>query len=167
METKKILVVDDDVDIQTMLTAILKKENYTVINAADKKEALEILKTETPDLAILDVMMTTRHEGFELAEAIKSNSELNFPILMHTSIDVLTTTKPSVQAMAREFRTDPNNKDLQVILIKDITTGNAGIDYLAANGETIWLPVDGFVKKPVNAKNVLPEVARLLTKEEA
>jgi CheY-like chemotaxis protein len=163
METKKILIVDDDIDVITIIETILKKEGYTVISANDKVEGMKKIKEEKPDLAILDVMMTTHYEGFELAKEIMDDPELNkVPVLMQTSIDILTTTKPDVQAMAREFRKNPGFKDLHVILVKDITTGKAGVDYLSEDGRSIWFPVDGFIKKPVDAKKVLPEIKRIL-----
>jgi hypothetical protein len=89
----------------------------------------------------------------------------DMPILMQTSIDVLTTTKESVREMAREFRQDPKYKELQVILLKDIVSGKAGIDYRTVDGRSIWLPVDGFLKKPVDSKKLLPEIKALLAKK--
>jgi len=163
METKKILIVDDDIDVITIIETILKKEGYTVISANDKKEGMRKIREEKPDLAILDVMMTTHYEGFELAKEINDDAELSkMPVLMQTSIDILTTTKPDVQAMAREFRKNPGFKDLHVILVKDINSGKAGVDYLSEDGRSIWFPVDGFVRKPVDAKKVVPEIKRIL-----
>jgi len=165
METKKILIVDDDIDIITVLETILRKEGYLVISANNKVEGMKKIKEEKPDLAILDVMMTTQYEGFELAQEINEISEIQkVPILMQTSIDILTTTKPDVQAMAREFRKNPGFKDLHVILLKDINTGKSGVDYLSEDGRSIWFPVDGFVKKPVDSKRILPEIHRILNK---
>ena len=165
METKKILIVDDDNDIITVLETILRKEGYLVISANNKVEGMKKIKEEKPDLAILDVMMTTQYEGFELAQEINEISETQkVPILMQTSIDILTTTKPDVQAMAREFRKNPGFKDLHVILLKDINTGKSGVDYLSEDGKSIWFPVDGFVKKPVDSKRILPEIHRILNK---
>ena len=165
METKKILIVDDDIDIITVLETILRKEGYLVISANNKVEGMKKIKEEKPDLAILDVMMTTQYEGFELAQEINEISETQkVPILMQTSIDILTTTKPDVQAMAREFRKNPGFKDLHVILLKDINTGKSGVDYLSEDGRSIWFPVDGFVKKPVDSKRILPEIHRILNK---
>lgn len=163
METKKILIVDDDIDVITIIETILKKEGYTVISANDKVEGMKKIKEEKPDLAILDVMMTTHYEGFELAKEINENPELSkMPVLMQTSIDILTTTKPDVQAMALEFRKNPGFKDLHVILVKDVNTGSAGVDYLSEDGRSIWFPVDGFVKKPVDGKRIVPEIKRIL-----
>ncbi|MEI6122022.1 MAG: response regulator [Bacteroidota bacterium] len=163
METKKILIVDDDIDVITIIQTILKKEGYNVISANDKVEGMQKIRDEKPDLAILDVMMTTHYEGFELAKEITDDPELQrLPVLMQTSIDILTTTKPDVQAMAREFRKNPGFKDLHVILVKDINTGKAGVDYLSEDGKSIWFPVDGFVRKPVDAKRIVPEIQRIL-----
>ncbi len=166
MKNAKILVVDDDMDVITVLEQMLGNEGYEVISAFNKEEGIELALNEKPDLAILDVMMTTHYEGFEMAREFVDNPELrNIPTIMETSIEVLMTTKPSVQAMAREFRNDPNYKELQVILIRDIVTGNAGIDYRAEDGRSVWVPVDGFIRKPVDKSRLLPEIERVLAKK--
>jgi CheY-like chemotaxis protein len=166
MKNAKILVVDDDMDVITVLEQMLGNEGYEVISAFNKEEGIELALKEKPDLAILDVMMTTHYEGFEMAREFVDNPELrSIPTIMETSIEVLMTTKPSVQAMAREFRNDPNYKELQVILIRDIVTGNAGIDYRAEDGRSVWVPVDGFIRKPVDKSRLLPEIERVLAKK--
>ena len=163
MESKKILIVDDDIDVITIIETILKKEGFSVISATNKVEGMQKIKEEKPDLAILDVMMTTHYEGFELAKELTEDPELkNMPVLMQTSIDILTTTKPDVQSMAREFRKNPGFKELHVLLVKDINTGKAGVDYLSEDGNSIWFPVDGFVRKPVDANKVVPEIKKIL-----
>ena len=164
LTNKKILIVDDDIDIITVVESILKSRGYEVISANDKVEGLEKIKTEKPDLAILDVMMTTPYEGFELAKEIVENPSMkDMPVIMQTSIDVLETTKPYVQEMARQFRHDPAFSDLRVILVKDVVSGSAGVDYLNEEGSNIWFPVNAFVKKPVSADALLPEIERLLS----
>jgi len=163
METKKILIVDDDIDIITVVKAILSKEGCTVISASDKVEGFKLAYKEKPDMAILDVMMTTQFEGFELAKEFSENPEFaQMPVLMMTSIDVLTTTKAAVQEMAREFRQDPNYRELDVLLIRDVISGKAGVDYRTEKGPSIFLPVDGFLRKPVDAKKLVPAVQHLL-----
>ena len=164
MKKTKILIVDDDVDIINVLQTILENENYTVITANDKTEGLKKAKEEKPDLAILDVMMTTQYEGFEMAKELKENEMFSsMPVIMQTSIEIIETTKSSVQDMAREFRQDPKYTELQVILLKDIVTGNAGIDYRAEDGKSIWLPVNGFLRKPVDSSKLLPILSNLLS----
>lgn len=85
MENAKILVVDDDMDIRDSVQAILEAEDYTAITAADKTEGMDKIRNEKPDLIILDVMMTTWEDGFEMARELKGDPESkNIPILMLT-----------------------------------------------------------------------------------
>jgi len=87
MENAKIVVVDDDQDIRDSLEAILEGRQYVVITAADKIEGMEKIKTEKPDLAILDVMMSTWEDGFEMARELKKDPQFkNMPILMLTGV---------------------------------------------------------------------------------
>ncbi len=163
METtkKRILIVDDDIDVITLVKAVLTKAGYEVISAMSKTEGLEKLRNEKPNLAILDVMMTTPYEGFELAQAILNSPEVkNIPFLIQSSIDILVTSKAAVQEMAREYRKDPNFKDLQVLLVKNINDGTAGIDYKGEDGKTYWFPVNGFIRKPVEAEKLTAEVEK-------
>jgi len=166
METnKKILIVDDDIDVINVAEAILKKEGYEVISANGKEEGIEKLRNEKPALAILDVMMTSHYEGFELAQEMIKNPDIKeVPFLFQTSIDILTTTKASVQEMAHEFRKDPNFKDLQVLLVKNVANGSAAIDYKTEDGKSIFFPVGGFLKKPIDPNTLVLEVQRLIGK---
>jgi len=87
MENAKILVADDDQDIRDSLQAILENQQYTVVTAADRTESMEKIKTEKPDLIILDVMMSTWQDGFEMARELKKDPQLkDIPILMLTGI---------------------------------------------------------------------------------
>ena len=87
MENTKIVVVDDDQDIRDSLKSILEGNQYTVVTAADKTEGMEKIKTEKPDLAILDVMMSTLEDGFEMARDLKKDPQFkNMPILMLTGV---------------------------------------------------------------------------------
>jgi DNA-binding response OmpR family regulator len=81
-----ILLVDDDPDIRDSIKLILEANNYEVRTASNGKAALEELKKKTPDLMILDIMMNTDTEGFDLAYALKSNPQFqNLPIIILTS----------------------------------------------------------------------------------
>ena len=87
MTTKAdILVVDDDPDIRYTLKIILEKNNYQVRLAANGADALVALKQKKPDLMILDVMMKTDTEGFDLAFDLKNRPEFSsMPIVLLTS----------------------------------------------------------------------------------
>jgi CheY-like chemotaxis protein len=83
----RVLVVDDDADIRTVVSATLRKLEVPVdvVQAVDGLDALEKVKTVTPDLVVLDVMMP-RMDGFETCRALRENVRTAFvPILMLTA----------------------------------------------------------------------------------
>lgn len=87
MAKAKIVIADDDQDLRDSLQAILENQQYTVITAADKTEGMEKIKTEKPDLAILDVMMATWQDGFEMSRELKKDPDFkDMPILMLTGV---------------------------------------------------------------------------------
>ena len=87
MEKPKILIIDDDVDLVEVLKITLSAAQYTVITASNKTEGMEKITSEKPALIVLDVMMSTWQDGFELSRELKNHPEFkNIPILMLTSI---------------------------------------------------------------------------------
>ena len=83
----KILLVDDDIDISSSLKLILEGEDYEVVIASSKEEGMEKFLSEKPDLAILDVMMSTWQDGFELARQVKQEEALkDVPLVMLTAV---------------------------------------------------------------------------------
>jgi CheY-like chemotaxis protein len=89
----KILIIDDDPDIVTAVRLSLESVGHQVVSASSGKAGLERVKSEHPELIILDVMMETHTEGFQLALKLHSPdpaSELkqfkDIPILMLTAI---------------------------------------------------------------------------------
>ncbi|MFX3649553.1 MAG: response regulator transcription factor [Paenibacillus sp.] len=77
-----ILVVDDDSHIRKLIRIYLEKNQFSVLEAADGQEALDLLSHTKVDLAIVDIMMP-RIDGIELTEDIRSY--LDIPILMVTA----------------------------------------------------------------------------------
>ena len=90
MKTKKLLIIDDDKDFRTQIRIFLESHNYSIVEAASGKDGLEKLAKENPDLIVLDIMMETDSEGYELNELIKYDNHYkeykNIPILMVSSI---------------------------------------------------------------------------------
>jgi DNA-binding response OmpR family regulator len=85
-ERAEILVVDDDPDIVDSLRIILESNHYAVRTAANGHEAMGALEDHLPDLMILDVMMATETEGFDLAYRLREEPAFKkMPILMLTS----------------------------------------------------------------------------------
>ena len=78
----KILVVDDDPNILELVSIQLMQAGYTVLKASDGFEALELLETELPDLAVVDVMMP-RMDGYKLTKKLRAEADI--PVLLLTA----------------------------------------------------------------------------------
>ena len=135
MEEGKILVIDDDRDIQEALKMTLEANHYAVYTAASGTEGLKQVKAVNPDLIILDVMMDTTTEGFQVSYQLRNpdpKSEYakysKIPILMLTAIAEKTHMKFSKQ-----------------------TDGD-------------FLPVDDFVAKPIRPQALLEKVKKMIKK---
>ena len=85
---KKVLLVDDDADFVEIHRAVLEKNGYEVIAAYNGTECLEKTRSEKPDLIVLDVMMATQSEGFNVSRDLRNSEHTRrIPILMVTSIN--------------------------------------------------------------------------------
>ncbi len=89
----KILVIDDDPDTVLACRMALENAGYAVEEAKNGRQGLEKIKAERPDLIILDVMMDTATEGFQLALKLRNPDPTSdwaafsdIPILMLTAI---------------------------------------------------------------------------------
>jgi len=88
---KKVLIIDDDPDIVEAERMILESRGYEVDSAADGESGLAKAEKIRPDLIILDVMMATMDQGFQVAYKLKGSPELKkIPVLMATSIGQVT-----------------------------------------------------------------------------
>ena len=84
----KILIVDDDPDMQIVLDSILRSRSYEVIEARDGEEALAKLRSEKPDLMLLDLLMP-KMDGFAVVKELQNahwSDYHDMPILIMSSI---------------------------------------------------------------------------------
>jgi len=82
---KRILVVDDERHIVRLVQVNLERAGYEVLTAYDGVEALEKVKSEMPDMVVLDVMMP-RMDGFEVLKNMQADPRLqNIPVIMLTA----------------------------------------------------------------------------------
>jgi len=82
-----ILIVDDDADMVEATADLLKVKGYTTLSAPNGEEGYAKAKTEKPDLMLLDVMMASDSEGFEIARKLKEDpATKGIPVIIVTGI---------------------------------------------------------------------------------
>jgi DNA-binding response OmpR family regulator len=85
MSRYKILIVDDEPDIVETLSFMLQARNFDVVTASDGLEGLAKIKSERPDLALLDIMMPGM-DGYDVCVKLKTDKETkNIPVIMLTA----------------------------------------------------------------------------------
>ena len=78
----KILIVDDEVNLNQLIQTRLETDRHRVVTAYDGEEGLEKVKSEKPDLIILDVKMP-KMNGFEVCRTLKNDDRYNkIPIIL-------------------------------------------------------------------------------------
>lgn len=108
LETKpRILVVDDHPSLVTVTRHKLIQKGYEVLTAQNGEDALELSRTEYPDLILSDVDMPIMN-GFELCERVKKDSRLNkIPIILVTSMVTTEYIMKGIEAGADNYLTKP------------------------------------------------------------
>jgi len=84
---KKVLMIDDDPEFVEAISNLLDAKGYDVHTASNGKDGVAAAKAQNPDIILLDVMMTTKHEGFDVARELHDDpTTKDTPIVMMTGI---------------------------------------------------------------------------------
>ena len=111
-DKRKILVVDDEPNVRKLLHTLLKK-NFTVLEAEDGGQAVDVACAEKPDLILMDIMMP-KMDGYTSCYALKSEpATRSIPIIMLSAIDLKLNLQLSKEIGADGYITKPfNSRDL-------------------------------------------------------
>ena len=83
---KRVLVVDDELDMRTFLTTLLETSGYKPLSAVDGKEGMEVAREKKPSVIILDVMMPNE-SGISMYRDLKNDPELkDIPVVMVSAL---------------------------------------------------------------------------------
>jgi pilus assembly protein CpaE len=105
--TKKILVVDDDIQTLKLVGLVLERKGYDIVAARKGGQALEKAWEEQPDLVILDIMMPDI-DGYEVSRRLRADPETaSLPILMFTAKSGVQDKVTGFEAGADDFLTKP------------------------------------------------------------
>src|SRR3989344_6448058 len=83
---KKILIIEDDTFLSSLIKARLERDGYLVIQAFDGEEGLQVVKKERPDAVILDLIMP-KVSGFEVMEYLSMNVDFSqIPVIVLSNL---------------------------------------------------------------------------------
>jgi two-component system, OmpR family, response regulator len=153
----RILVVDDDINIQRLVTIHLTQEGYQVFRANDAEEALSLLEKQNVDLAIVDVMMPGMN-GFELTKILTDDWQI--PVILLTAKGQLSDKEEGFLSGSEDYIVKPFEvkellfrvavvlRRMQRAVDSLIQAGNMKIDRnsfeVEINQETILFPLKEF-----------------------
>lgn len=154
----RILVVEDDKNLRTLMQKVLEQHGYHPIIAVDGRMALELLEKEHIDLVISDIMMPNM-DGFELLKLLRE-SDPNIPILMATAKEAYEDKKICFQIGADDYLVKPIDMNEMLLRVKallrraqiasehKLAVGDVVLDYKALSvnykEEIITLPPKEF-----------------------
>ena len=153
-----ILVVEDDENLRKLITAVLRRNRYDVLQAKDGREALDVIEQNHVDLMICDIMLPVM-DGYEVTREVRlTNKEM--PILIVTARETLEDKRRGFAVGTDDYMVKPINMDEMLMRIsallrrakitseRKITIGNAEIDMDAMTvnykGEQMQIPKKEF-----------------------
>jgi len=154
----RILVVEDDESTRKLMSAVLKRNRFEVLQAEDGVAALELMDREHVDLVVLDLMMPNM-DGYELTRQLRF-AWTNLPILMVTARQDAIDKREGFIAGTDDYMTKPVDKEEMVLRIKallrraqivadrKLIIGDVILDYdgltVIRKSESITLPLKEF-----------------------
>ena len=116
----KILIVDDDVQVTTLLDKLLSLEGFEMSVVNDSTQAMEVAKSTKPDFFILDLMMP-QPNGFEICRFLRSDPDFTeTPILIITASDDSDSKAIAYVAGANDYITKPFDHDDLPVRIRSL-----------------------------------------------
>jgi CheY-like chemotaxis protein len=130
----KVLLVDDDVDFVEVNRLALEQAGFEVLTAYDGDEGMRRATAEAVDVVVLDVMMRSPEEGFELARRLRGDRRTQkLPLVMLTSVN-------------------------------DVNRARGLFTFSELDRDDTWLPVDRFLEKPFPPDRLVPTVQDVLAR---
>ncbi|MGO1044048.1 response regulator transcription factor [Clostridioides difficile] len=177
--SKRILVIEDDIDIQNIIKTFLENAGYTIITANDGLDGIEKFKKQQFDLILLDILMP-KIDGFVVCEMIRNES--NIPIIILTALDEETDQVKGFELKVDDYITKPfstivllkrveavlrrtgdkeeNHEDREFLSYRDINVDLEGYKVFV-NGKKIELTAREFEV----LKELIEHKGRVLTRE--
>ena len=132
---KKIVLIEDDPDLYSLIQYNLEKEGFAMAGAQTGKGALEMCRRERPDLIILDIMLPDS-DGLEICKAIRSHQELgHVPVIFLTARASETDRIVGLELGANDYIVKPFFVRELIARIKIHFRGQPAVSKLSKSGE--------------------------------
>lgn len=130
----KLLVVDDEpLNVRLLESQLMQK--YDIVTAFSGTEALEVLHAESPDLILLDIMMSDM-DGYEVCRKIKSSEKTRLiPVILVTALSSKSDMIEGIDAGADDFLTKPVDRTEVSLRVRNLLRNKQLHDDLMAEGE--------------------------------
>ncbi len=120
MAHEKILIIEDEKDILELIAFNLECTGYSVFKASNGEDGLELVKTQLPDLILLDLMMPGI-DGFDVCRALKQDkSTKNIPVIMLTARGEDTDIVSGLELGAEDYVTKPFSPKILIARIRTV-----------------------------------------------
>ena len=139
---KKVLVVDDDLDLHELVSIALAREGYEVLQAHNALQGLEVLAHDRPDVALLDVMMPGM-DGLEMLSRMRQDHQ-DLPVIIMTAVTTPETALTAMRDQACDFLAKPFDLEKLLSAVKsavELGPQEVSIEVLSARPEWIELRV--------------------------
>lgn len=115
---KKILIIEEDTTFFKAYQEMFKNKGINIMNAVTGREGLTMVKTENPDLILLDVMLPGGMNGFDVLEDLKrTEATKNIPVIILTNLDSETNVAKSIGAKDYLVKANTTKDDLVKIVM--------------------------------------------------
>lgn len=136
----RVLVADDQPALVTLLRHKLVQKGYDVLTAQNGEDALELTRTEYPDIILSDVDMPAM-DGFEFCEAVKKDSRLHkIPIILITSMVTTDYIMKGIEVGADNYLTKPFDDETLYSKIEELLS-NPPVPF--NHDETVTVTIEG------------------------
>jgi twitching motility two-component system response regulator PilH len=140
--SRKILIVDDEPDIVTFLRSVLEENGFSSLSAKNGIEGLEVLRKETPDLVLLDLMMPKK-SGITMFQELRRDSTLsNTPVVIVTGVSEVT------------------GVDFRNFMYKQPLRDEK--KFVETTGLTKYTIPDGYIEKPIDPDELIKVIKKAL-----
>ncbi|HEX9971158.1 MAG TPA: response regulator [bacterium] len=121
MATKKILIIDDDIDFREQAKIVLETANYDVLDAEDGATGMRLIESENPDFILLDVMMEEVDSGVKIADKIAALKVKTPVVILSSFANAASQIFDTSAVPVKEYLQKPLKSDELLAVVKKYT----------------------------------------------